>query len=86
MRGVLLGLAEGGTCAGGAVVSCAGSAGSVARVSSLLGMLEGSLYMSSATDACRFSLNAVWIQRRTEGSASAHCWSAWHTMAAFSVR
>jgi hypothetical protein len=83
---VLLGLAEGGPCAGGAVVRCAGFAGSVAGVSSLPGMLEGLLYTSLATDACRSSVNAVWIQRRTRGSASAHCWSAWHTMAAFSVR
>jgi hypothetical protein len=66
---VLLGLVEGGPCAGGAVVRCAGSAGLVAGVSSLLGMLEGSLYTSSATDACRSSVNAVWIQRRTGGEA-----------------
>jgi hypothetical protein len=65
---VLLGLAEGRPCAGGAVVRCAGFAGLVAGVSSLLGMLEGSLYTSSATDACRSSMNAVWIQRRTGGS------------------
>jgi hypothetical protein len=81
---VLLGLAEGGPCAGRAVVRCAGSAGSIAGVSSLPGMLEGSLYTSSATDACRSSANAVWIQRKTGGSASAHCWSTWHTMAASS--
>jgi hypothetical protein len=69
---VLLRLAEGGPCAGGAVVRCAGFVGSVAGVRSLLGMLEGLLYTSSATNACRFSVNAVWIQRRTGGSASAH--------------
>jgi hypothetical protein len=62
---VLLRLAEGGPCAGGDVVRCAGSAGSVAGVGSLPGMLDGSPYTSSATDACRFSVNALWIQRIT---------------------
>jgi hypothetical protein len=56
---MLVGLAEGGPCAGGAVVRCAGPTGSVVGVSSLLGMLEGSPHMSSATDACRSSVNAV---------------------------
>jgi hypothetical protein len=56
---MLLSLAEGGPCAGGAVVRCAGSTGSVAGVSGLPGMLEGSLYTSSATNACRSSVNAV---------------------------
>jgi hypothetical protein len=32
------------------------------------------------------SLNDVRMPRRTRGSASVHCWSAWHMMAVFSVR
>jgi hypothetical protein len=54
-------------------------------VSSTPGILRGSPYRSSATDACRFSLNAMWIPCGTRGSASVHYRSAWHMMAAFSV-
>jgi hypothetical protein len=68
------------------VKRCAGSTGSAVRVSSLPGILRGSPYMSSATEACRPSLYALRIQRRTRGSASVHCWPLWHMMAAFSVR
>jgi hypothetical protein len=65
---------------------CAGSTESAVGVSSSPEILKGSLYTSSAIDACRSYLNAVWIPRRTRGSASVQCWSAWHMMAAFSVR
>jgi hypothetical protein len=63
---------------------CAGSTGSAVGVSSSPGILRGSPYTSSFTDACRSSLNAVQILR-TSGSAFAQCWSAWHMMAAFTV-
>jgi hypothetical protein len=68
------------------VMRCAGSTGSVVGVSNSPGILSGSPYTSSATDACRSSLNAVPFPRRTRGSASIQCWSAWHMMAAFIVR
>jgi hypothetical protein len=54
---------------------CAGSAGSVVGVSNSPGILRGSPYASSDTDACRSSLNAVRISRRARGSSSVHCWS-----------
>jgi hypothetical protein len=41
-----------------------GSTGSAVGVSSSLGILRGSLYTSSATDACRSFLKAVQIPRR----------------------
>jgi hypothetical protein len=68
------------------VMRCAGFTGSAVGVSSSLGIFKGSPYTSSATDACRFSLKAVLIPRRTRGSASVHCWSASQMMAAFRVR
>jgi hypothetical protein len=49
-------------------------------------ILRGSPYTSSATDVCRSYLYAVRITRRKKESSSVHCWSAWHMMAAFSVR
>jgi hypothetical protein len=55
---------------------------SAVGVSSSPGILSGSPYTSSATDACRSSLNAVRIPRITRGRASVQCWSAWHMMAA----
>jgi hypothetical protein len=72
-------------CWRSSVMRCAGSTGSAVGVSSSPGILSGSSCTSSATDACKSSLNAVGIPR-TRGSASVHCWSAWHMMAAFSVR
>jgi hypothetical protein len=48
--------------------------------------LDVSLYTSSADDACRSALNEERMPRRTRGSASVQCWSAWHMMAAFRVR
>jgi hypothetical protein len=62
-----------------------GSTGLALGVSSSLGIHKGSLYTNSATEACRSSLNDVPIPRRTRGSASVHCWFAWHMMGAFSV-
>jgi hypothetical protein len=73
-------------CWRSSVKKCAGSTGSAAGVGSSLGILRGSPYTSSATDARRSSLNAVRIPRKTRGSASVHCWSAWHMMAAFGDR
>jgi hypothetical protein len=55
------------------VMRSAGSTGLALGVSSSLGILKDSLYTSSATDACRSSLKALWIPRRTRGSASVHC-------------
>jgi hypothetical protein len=68
------------------VIRCIGATGSAVRVSSSPGIRRGSPYMSSATDACRSSLNGVRILRRTRGSASVNCWSEWHMMAAFSIQ
>jgi hypothetical protein len=51
----------------------AGSTGSAAGVSRLLGIFRGSSYTSSATEACRSTLNAVRILRRTRRSTSDHC-------------
>jgi hypothetical protein len=68
------------------VMRCAGSTGCAVAFSSLLRILSGSLYTSSADDACRSALNAVRMPRRTKGSTSVHCWFAWHMMAAFRVR
>jgi hypothetical protein len=68
------------------VMKCAGSTGFAAGVNSSPGIRRGSPYTSSATDACRSALYAVRTPSRTNGSASVHCWSAWHMMAAFSVR
>jgi hypothetical protein len=65
---------------------CSVSTVSAVGVSSSQCILRGSPYTSSATEACRSSLYAVRIPRRTKGSASVHCWSAWYMMAAFSVR
>jgi hypothetical protein len=62
------------------------STGLAVGVSSSQGILRGSPYTSSATDAYKSSLNAVRIPRITTGNASVHCWSTWHLMAAFSVR
>jgi hypothetical protein len=59
------------------VMRCAGSTGWSLGVSSSPGILKGSPYTSSATDACRSSLNDVRMPRRTKGSASVQCWS-WH--------
>jgi hypothetical protein len=73
-------------CWRSSVVRCAESTGSAVRVSSSPGILRGSPYTNSSTDACRCSLNAMRILRRTRGRASVHCWSTWHMMAAFSVR
>jgi hypothetical protein len=73
-------------CCQSSVMRCAGSIGLAVGVSSLPGVLRGVPYMSSVTDACRSSLNAVQIPRRTKGSTSVHCWSAWHMMAVFRVR
>jgi hypothetical protein len=67
-------------------MKCAGSTGSAVGASSSPGILRGSPYTSSDADACRSSLNAVRIPRRTRGSASVQCWSAWHMMAVFSVQ
>jgi hypothetical protein len=55
-------------------------------VNSSPGMCRGSTYTSSATDACRSSLKAVRMARRTIGSASVQCGLAWHMIAALSVR
>jgi hypothetical protein len=60
-------------CRRSCVMRCSGSAGSAVGVSSSPGILRGSPYTSSATDACRSALNDVWIPRRTRGSASVHC-------------
>jgi hypothetical protein len=68
------------------VMRCSGSARPAAGVSSSPGMRRGSPYTMSATDACRSALYEVRIPRRTSGSASVHCWSSWHMMAAFNVR
>jgi hypothetical protein len=75
-------------CWRSSVMRFAGSTGLADGVSSSPGILRGSLYTSSATDLCMSSLNAMRIPRRTRGSASVsvHCQSAWHMMAAFSVR
>jgi hypothetical protein len=67
------------------VMRCVEFIGSAIGASSLPGILKGSPYKSSVTAACRPSLNAVRIPRKTSGSASVQCWSAWHMMAAFSV-
>jgi hypothetical protein len=48
--------------------------------------ISSSPYTSSATGTCRFALNDVRMPRRTRGSHSVHCWSAWHMMTAFSVQ
>jgi hypothetical protein len=68
------------------VMRCAGSTGSAVGVSSSPGILRGSTYTSSATDACTPALNYVWMPRGARGSASVDGWSAWHMMAAISVR
>jgi hypothetical protein len=52
------------------------SGGCVEGVSSSPGILWGSPYTSSATEACRSVLQAVRIPRRTSESASVQCWSA----------
>jgi hypothetical protein len=64
----------------------AGSTGCLAGVSSSPGICRGSPDTSSATDACKSGLNDVRMPTRTRESASVQCWSAWHMMAAFSVR
>jgi hypothetical protein len=46
-------------CWRSSVMRCTGSTGSAVGDSSSPGILRGSLYTSSATDACRSSLNAV---------------------------
>jgi hypothetical protein len=46
-----------------------------------LGILKGSPYTSSATDACRSALKNVRIPRRTRGSVCFQCWSVWRMMA-----
>jgi hypothetical protein len=73
-------------CSRSCVMRCADSTGCALGVSSSQGILRGSPYTSSATDACRSALNDVRMPRRTRGSVSVQCWSAWHMMAAFSVR
>jgi hypothetical protein len=73
-------------CRRSCVTRWAGSAGSAAGVSSSPGIRRGSPYTSSATDPPRSVLYDVQIPRRTSGSASVHCWSAWHMTAAFRVR
>jgi hypothetical protein len=65
---------------------CASSTGSAVGVISSLEILRGSSYTSSAIVAYRSAMNDVRIPRRTRGSASFHCWSAWHMMAAITVR
>jgi hypothetical protein len=68
------------------VMRCADSIRCVLQISSSPGILKSSQYTSSATDACRSTLNDVWIPWKTRGSASVQCWSAWHMIATFSVR
>jgi hypothetical protein len=46
---------------------------------------QGLPYTRSATDACKYSFKDGRMPR-TISNASAHCWSAWHVMSAFSVR
>jgi hypothetical protein len=65
---------------------CDGSTVLVVGFSSSPGTRRGSPYTSSATDACRSSLKAVRMPSRKIGSASVHRCSAWHMIAAFSVR
>jgi hypothetical protein len=65
---------------------CAEFTWSAVGAGSSPGSLRFSPYKSSATDACRSSLNAVRIPKRTRGSVSVHSWSAWNMMAAFCVR
>jgi hypothetical protein len=62
------------------------SIGLVVGVSRSPSILRASPYMSSATDACMSSLNAVRIPRRTRGSASVQWSCAWHMITALSVR
>jgi hypothetical protein len=73
-------------CWRSSAMRCAGSTALAVGVSSSSGILTGSPYTSSETDACRSSSSALRIPRRTRGSASVHSWCSWHMMAAFSVR
>jgi hypothetical protein len=52
-------------------------------VSNSLGILSSSRYISSGTDTCRSSLNAVRIPRRNRGSTSVLCWSTWQNDGSF---
>jgi hypothetical protein len=52
------------------VMRYAGSTGCLAGVSSSPGIRRGSLYTSSATDACKSALNDVRMPRRMRGSAA----------------
>jgi hypothetical protein len=63
-------------------MSYAGSTGCLAGVSSSPGIIRGSPYTSSATDACKSAVNVVRMPRTTRGSASVQFWSVWHMMAA----
>jgi hypothetical protein len=72
-------------CWRSSVMRYAGSTGCLVGVSSSHEIRKGSPSTSSTTDACKSSLNDVWMPRRTKGSASVQFWPAWHMTAVFSV-